>query len=806
MSTRMISCWLILVSVFGSVGLNAEAQQSCIGRVVDDSAQPLSGVTVTLYTWTVSRTGQPGGLTTTSQTTDQDGSFVFSAPAAQQADDGRQQALVLARKDGFAMAWDGWNTKEDLASVLKLTKTASVGGKVVSDDGRPVTGAEVELVHFSVYRKIYVPQASLVPGFSTKTGTDGSFSFGDLAEETTTEFLVRAQGCATVCTYDPCSSTGGFSPGQAGIRIVMAPEAKIEGKVIDKATGKGAGGLTVKCSDATNKASIGMPSAVSGEDGAFVLGTLEARQYVLTVDQPSKGATQWVAQPANVTTQTGQTTSGVVIELSGGGMLEVRTLDSNKQPVAKAFVSVMLPDGPRAASAASNDQGIATIRLVPGSYSVSASKKGLTHTQEQTITVEDGKTAKVDLVLKTSPAISGIVRDPAGKPAADVTIGVFPMGNGGNVKSDAEGRYNIKWQPEQMGNSQMQFMLVARQVSRNLATISDIDEDTRSLDLTLAPGITFFGKVEGPNSVPLPNAKVQVMLATSNYSTQLDNHEVLTDSKGLYEYKAVPDNSKCYVEMSANGYGQLSTTVQSSDAVDGRLEIETMVLKPATLNLSGTVVDANNSPVANARISAYGDGQPYLNATSDARGRFSMGKLCDGQVQINAWVNLAGDQVYGDARAQAGDTDVVIVVSPQGSRGSVKPKPVISLIGKPLPDISSLALNADPGTLAGKPMLLCFVDQSQRPSRHCLSVLASKYQDISAKGLAVAVIQIGDSALAPKPQCSVGRIAMDDKTQSIWGIVHMPWLVLTDERHTVVAEGFSVSDVDEQIAKVSASK
>jgi hypothetical protein len=43
------------------------------------------------------------------------------------------------------------------------------------------------------------------------------------------------------------------------------------------------------------------------------------------------------------------------------------------------------------------------------------------------------------------------------------------------------------------------------------------------------------------------------------------------------------------------------------------------------------------------------------------------------------------------------------------------------------------------------------------------------------------------------------RSPLPDELRYAWGIQSLPWLILTDKKHTVVAEGFSLDDLDKQI-------
>ena len=49
---------------------------------------------------------------------------------------------------------------------------------------------------------------------------------------------------------------------------------------------------------------------------------------------------------------------------------------------------------------------------------------------------------------------------------------------------------------------------------------------------------------------------------------------------------------------------------------------------------------------------------------------------------------------------------------------------------------------------------------------------------------------------------SVGMIPGDaEKTRFTWGVRSLPWLILTDTRHVVVSQGFSLGDLDNQLGQ-----
>jgi hypothetical protein len=130
-----------------------------------------------------------------------------------------------------------------------------------------------------------------------------------------------------------------------------------------------------------------------------------------------------------------------------------------------------------------------------------------------------------------------------------------------------------------------------------------------------------------------------------------------------------------------------------------------------------------------------------------------------------------------------------------------------SLIGRPIPDFNDIALDHPTDQLHNIPLLICFCDTNQRPSRHCLRQLADKAAYLSEQGIAVLIIQAGpaDQPIVNEHESSaVARIRNHHKrVRFTWGVQSLPWLILTDRSHVVQAEGFSLRELDRQLARIN---
>ena len=133
------------------------------------------------------------------------------------------------------------------------------------------------------------------------------------------------------------------------------------------------------------------------------------------------------------------------------------------------------------------------------------------------------------------------------------------------------------------------------------------------------------------------------------------------------------------------------------------------------------------------------------------------------------------------------------------------------LVGKSLPKLKDLKIDLLPANTAGKMILVCFLDIEQRPSRNCLQQLNARAQELKAKGIAVAAVQatkIDENSLDEwrrKHNISFpfGTVQGDeDRARFAWAVYWLPWLILTDSRHVVAAEGFGLSELDAKIEQI----
>ena len=130
-----------------------------------------------------------------------------------------------------------------------------------------------------------------------------------------------------------------------------------------------------------------------------------------------------------------------------------------------------------------------------------------------------------------------------------------------------------------------------------------------------------------------------------------------------------------------------------------------------------------------------------------------------------------------------------------------------SLTGKPLPDLGKMGIELS-SDASDRMILVCLWDMQQRPSRNYIIELAKQADDLAEEDVIVTGIQVADVddkvidewAKENKIPFAIGKSTNEiGKTTFDWGVKSMPWLILTDRRHIVIKEGFSLSELNDQI-------
>jgi glutaredoxin len=141
--------------------------------------------------------------------------------------------------------------------------------------------------------------------------------------------------------------------------------------------------------------------------------------------------------------------------------------------------------------------------------------------------------------------------------------------------------------------------------------------------------------------------------------------------------------------------------------------------------------------------------------------------------------------------------------------GLMQLRPFLSLKkGDPLRSLAEFKIKLSPQNTKERMILLCFFDINQRPSRHCLTQLSERAQELEEKEVAVVAVhaskiekeKLDEWIKENKITFPVGIIAGQEKQIRFnWGVKSLPWLILTDKEHNIIAEGFGIDELDNKI-------
>ncbi len=128
-----------------------------------------------------------------------------------------------------------------------------------------------------------------------------------------------------------------------------------------------------------------------------------------------------------------------------------------------------------------------------------------------------------------------------------------------------------------------------------------------------------------------------------------------------------------------------------------------------------------------------------------------------------------------------------------------------SRLGQSIPGFQNIRFEAfRTDQTKDKALLVCFWDVDQRSSRQCIQALHQRKNALQAKGLVVLAIHCGSQGQGQvsdwlrKNEISLTRGTIEDDSHDVllaWGVRGTPWMILTDEQHTVTKEGFGLEEL-----------
>lgn len=532
---------------------------------------------------------------------------------------------------------------------ITMPHGVALAGRVVDRDGKPLSGVSITTIEGEsaggrpggpMIRRMILGMAA-PDADAVTTASDGTFSIR-LKEGTYDVKFAREGFAAKVLRGQQ------VSPSSKPVEVTLEPGVEISGRVVR--SGVGVEGVNVSTLDMETRS-----FATTSSDGRFVLTDLTPGTLMVNFGKQD----EFIQLTRSMTAPSRDLT----IEIPAGGRISGHVVDKASHEPVTAFQAGIDPSRsgggmvmrftPALRGFTTDDGNFVLENVPPGPVQVVVSAPGFTTARVPTVTVEEGKTAEVEVALESGVRLAGHVSGPDGTPLSGVSV--RPGGDGGfrvpgiaagaAAVTDANGDYSID-QLEAGDNKSFVFSRSGFLVEQRTVNLSG--KETR-LDVQLSAGLTISGQVVTEGGVPVPDADVRAMSAAAGSSGKAAR----TDASGGFVFDAMAPARYTFMASKA---GYADGMLRDFDVSAGGSP--SIVLKSGgtlTGHISG-VSDADLSRVTVTARTSSGS----TDAVVDSAGNYRMDGTPTGTLRVTASL-MRG---FGDVRT----TDMKSVdVAPGGA-------------------------------------------------------------------------------------------------------------------------------------------
>ncbi|MCY3001853.1 MAG: carboxypeptidase-like regulatory domain-containing protein [Planctomycetota bacterium] len=599
-----------------------------LGRVVDEKGAPVAGAKLTVIVDPVAF-GQ-GGYEVREGESDATGAFALAAVTP-----GKVELIVtkkgtLDRKLPFELT-EG--VAKDAGDVV-LSSGEVVAGHVRWSDGRPCTGAKVE-VNFDPAALGGMSGLNALQGANGEgvVDADGAFEVSGLGKG---PFVVTVAARPEGAERDHRARVAGVKPGTRDLELVLAAPLELSGRVLDT-LGAPVVGATVRAIEDSGgmMRSIGgrrVNSKPTGDDGSFVVSDLSPGTWSL--DARAEGFTR--CAPVDVTLARDEVHEPLELKLERGGAILGRVLRPDGTPAAGASVRQRITmeslrsigaeeNGVPRSATAGEDGNFRFGELGAGLVQLVASLDGFATSTIVEAQVKPGEeTRDVVLTLRIGGRITGEVYAKDGTPAAGAQViaqltadplsqrfatsdreGLFAF------EHMAPGAYQVLHIPGMGGGSSNPEDATAMfgDMKMASATVEDGAEVHVVLGAPPKDPVEISGRVlAGEEGVP--------SVVLSFFPDAIDSISGLklatTDSAGRFSLRLDGPGRYTVSIQKPGASGQQQSITQSLDVPSGASFGHDFHLPLGSI--AGRVTDGDGRPVAHVRVSLFESG-PVRNGT-----------------------------------------------------------------------------------------------------------------------------------------------------------------------------------------------
>jgi hypothetical protein len=537
---------------------------------------------------------------------------------------GPGSATIAARADGFVPRGSVRVPEASAGElVIPLVRAGALVGRVVDTRGFPVDGATIEII-----------------------GTD--FYGAPIADDPRRTSFRESHFEAMLPGPTPLVPAGELG-------VVPGPVPPIPHAFTVSRAGSPAGGA-LPPDPSMRGADVDEPW-VTRADGTFRAAPASPGRIRALVRHP-----QFVEAVSDAVTLTTGGEASVEIVMHAGGWLDGRVVDAASHPVAGARVQIAATRGSFERSTKTASDGTFAFASVPDSIIVSAFQDddATQAAVREHVKIPEREKKSITLVLpEARAALAAIVKDDRGYPLEAVQITAHSLDPATPLRVTA---FTDDRGEAHLSGAKGLALRVEISTSTHAPVVMATQASLERLDVTLRLAERANGEVRSSRGEPLAEAEVTLY-------TELGARHARTDGAGLYSVSGLaPGAAKLRVR--AQGHAPVSRDVKIPDSGGARPFTLPRIELSGEGIVEGVVVDVRGDPVQGARVArdrvptylAVG-ATPAGVAVTDARGRFKLGELPEGEVTLEAYAPDVGRTRVSGVRIGAGRTTIDLKIT-----------------------------------------------------------------------------------------------------------------------------------------------
>lgn len=623
-----------------------------VGQVVDETGKPLARARVRTY---ANRPQSEMGFQFEERTSwsGPDGRFTLRQLPA-----GRSHE-VTAVLEGFAPGRQSADAPAPGRSAppvrIVLGRGSAAVGRVLTEDGLPVAGAELSLV------QLPGPTGHDLEPFRAVSDGAGRFRFPNVGPGRF-NLQVKRAGFAPAFREDLEIPAPAKTPQEVGLGdITLESGSAIEGRVADE-RGNPVAQAEIFLSpqdDAGAFFGSGHGQTLTGSDGRFRFPDLPlGRRFDLEVFHEG-------FVPASLPGVEAKPGSPLRIELREGRTLTGRVIDTDGEPIPKAGIAIVeimsgelegsgFSHGLTRDHARTDEEGRFILsNLEPGPVELQVDAPGFRRKRVPGLQIPERGEPYVEISLERGAAIEGRVLDGEGRPARGAMVraegertdaGVLSFAGG---RTDAEGRYRLDGL--EVGPHQVH----AESPERDLRAqrVLEVRPGTNRLDLTFPSGVEVSGQAVDEQGDPVPGATVLLWPVQSGQSRQ-----TTSTASGSFTFTDVVEGE---YRLRGSSRGFAASSMPSPIRV-GRNPVDGLELRLTSgAVIRGRILGLAPEDRDDVHVSAHVlEGGDLAQGTVDAEGSYRIAGVGPGQWSVFA--NLSSASTHGVVEVRPGDEEVVL--------------------------------------------------------------------------------------------------------------------------------------------------